>query len=176
MTAPPPIATARLDLHPLPLPLIEAVLASDLTSVRTLASFPVEARTFDGDEHVLGLRREQLLADPSELPWLFRAAVLRETGAVVARIGFHAPPDAAGVVEIGYRVDEPFRRRGLASEMLDAMLRWASANGATTCLGSTSPDNLASRAVLTNRGFVRTGEQWDELDGLEWVYSLALTR
>lgn len=168
------ISTQRLDLHPVPLPLIEALLAGDLASACSLAPFRVDEQTFEGDEYVLSLRRAQLRADPTELPWLYRAAVLRETGEVVARGGFHAPPDAHGAVEIGYRVQPAWRRQGLATELAAGLIGWGSAQGAARCLASTAPDNAASQAVLARLGFVRTGEQMDEVDGLEWVYALEL--
>ncbi len=170
------LSTPRLDLHPLPLPLIDALLEGDLDRARALAPFPIAAEDFEGDEYVLGLRQTQLRADPSELPWLYRAAVSRETGRVVARCGFHAPPDADGMVELGYRVQPRWRRQGIATELATGMLAWAAEQGATTCVASTTPDNVASQAVLARLGFVRTGEWMDEVDGLEWVYALELVR
>lgn len=168
------LRTRRLDLHPLPLPLLEALLAGDVETARRLAPFALDETTFAGDGYVLRLRRDQLRADPAELPWLYRAAVLRTTGEVVARGGFHAPPDADGTVELGYRVASAHRRQGLATELAAGLLDFAREQGATRCLGSTAPDNLASQAVLARLGFVRTGDQVDEVDGLEWVFALEL--
>lgn len=170
------LSTPRLDLHPVPLPLIEALLAGDLSAARGLAPYPISVQTFAGDGYVLGLRQTQLRADPSELPWLYRAAVLRSSGEVVARCGFHAPPDPAGMVELGYRVQPAWRGQGLATELATALLGWARSRGAARCVASTTPDNLASQAVLAKLGFVRTGEWMDEVDGLEWVYTLELVR
>ncbi len=168
------IATTRLDLHPLTLPLIEAVLAGDLVRTQRHAPYPVDATTFADDGHVLGLRRTQLLADPSEEPWLYRTAVLRQTGRVVGRIGFHAPPDEAGTVEIGYAVAEPERGRGYAVEMTEGLLTWGRRRGARRCLASVRPDNAPSLAIVARLGFVRTGQQIDEVDGLEWVFTKRL--
>jgi ribosomal-protein-alanine N-acetyltransferase len=169
------IATPRLDLLPLSPPLVAALVAGDVEVARSLAPFPMDASTFDGDAHVLSLRHAQLTADPTEEPWLLRAAVLRESGEVVGKVGFHAPPAADGGVEIGYRVTPSYRRQGLASEMSVALIRWAAEQGATSCLASIRPDNVPSLAVATKLGFVRTGEQMDEIDGLEWVFTLPLT-
>lgn len=168
------ITTRRLELHPLPLPVIEALLDGDLARVREQVPYDVDEQTFAGDDYVLRLRQTQLRADPTELPWLYRAAVLRGTREVVARAGFHAPPDAEGSLEIGYRVQPSWRRQGLATELAAGLLHWAREQGAVQCLASTAPDNLASQAVLARLGFVRTGEAMDEVDGLEWVYALAL--
>jgi len=168
------ISTEHLDLHPLPLPLIDALLAGEMAAAQALAPYPIANATFSGDEYVLRLRRAQLQADPTELPWLYRAAVLRETGVVVARAGFHTPPDADGTVEIGYRVLPQWRRQGLATELAVGLIGWAREQGALRCLASTGPGNAASQAVLARLGFVRTGQQMDDVDGLELVFTLEL--
>ena len=117
----------------------------------------------------------QLLADPTEEPWLLRAVVPHGSREVVARIGFHAPPDPEGVVEVGYTVRPDRRRQGIATEVLEGMLRWARDQGATACLASVSPGNTASLATIARFGFVKVGEHIDEEDGLEHVYRLGLT-
>ena len=168
------VSTPRLDLLTLPPPLVAAVVAQDLGTARALAPFPIDDGTFAGDEHVLALRHDQLTKDPTEEPWLYRVALLRETGRVVGRVGFHAPPAADGSVEIGYSVAPAYRGQGLATEMAIGLIRWGAANGATTCIASVRPDNAPSLAVINRLGFVRTGEQMDEIDGLEWVFELPL--
>lgn len=168
------VETERLVLHPLTLPLIDAVLDDDLARAQELAPFPLDATTFAADRCTLQLRQVQLRADPAEEPWLYRAAVSRADGTVVARIGFHAPPDATGTVEVGYSVHPDHRRQGLATEMAAALIAWGQERGVCSVLASTSPDNLASQGVIARLGFVRTGEQMDEVDGLEWVYTLHL--
>lgn len=175
MTADPDVVrTERLDLVPLTLPLIDALLARDIALAAGLAPFALDDTTFAGDDYVLTLRQGQLRADPSEQPWLYRAAVARADGAVVGKAGFHSPPDQEGTVEIGYRVAPAFRRQGYATEMAAGLIAWARARGAKRCLASTSPDNVASQTIIARLGFIRTGEQLDEVDGLEWVYTLEL--
>ncbi len=161
---------------PLSPALVAALVAGDLEQAQRLAPFPVTADTFADDAYVLGLRHAQLTADPAEEPWLYRAAVSRETGEVVARIGFHAPPDAEGTVEVGYTVQPEHRRQGLAVEMCRALIAWGAEHGAVRVLASVRPDNAASLAVVHRLGFVKTGEELDDVDGLEWVHTLELTR
>lgn len=161
-------------LHALPAPLVHALVQQDWAAADHLAPFPVDASTFEGDEHVLALRSAQLTADPSEEPWLLHAAVLRETGQVVGKVGFHAPPDADGAVEIGYRVTPSYRGQGLATEMAIGLMRWGAEHGARSCIASVRPDNAPSLAIIDKLGFVRTGEQIDEIDGLEWIFTLDL--
>ena len=169
-----PLETPRLDLHELTPELIGAVLAGELERAARLAAYPIDDTTFEGDAYVLRLRLGQLERDPAEQPWLYRAAVLRETGRVVGRAGFHAPPDAEGTVEIGYSTHPAHRRQGFAREMAVGLLRWAAERGAARCLASVRPDNAPSLALVRGLGFVRTGEQLDELDGLEWIFTLEL--
>lgn len=35
---------------------------------------------------------------------------------------------------------------------------------------SVAPDNARSQNLIHKLGFVKIGEQWDEEDGLEWVF------
>ena len=168
------VTTRRLRLVPLPLPLIDALLAGDAERSKALAPFALDATTFAGDRYVLELRKAQLEADPSEEPWLYRAAVDLATGQVAGRIGFHAAPDREGMVEVGYGVAPDRRRQGLATEMATGLIAWAHGQGVRRVLASTQPDNLASQGVIDRLGFVRTGEQIDPVDGLEWVYTLEL--
>lgn len=167
------VRSDRLDLVPLELPVIDALLAGDLERARSLTGLPIDQATFADDDHVLRLRRDQLRADPAELPWLLRAVVERSTGEVVGRVGFHAPP-VDGTVEIGYAVAPAHRRRGIAVEAATALIGMARERGARRCLASFSPGNDASRAVLARLGFAHVGEQLDEIDGLEEVHALAL--
>jgi ribosomal-protein-alanine N-acetyltransferase len=169
------VSTPRLELVPLSPQLVAALVTGDLVTARGLASFRIEDETFAGDEHVLGLRHRQLQKDPSEAPWLFRPGVHRETGSVVGKVGFHAPPDADGAVEIGYRVATAYRRQGFAHEMAVGMLRWAAEQGARTAIASVRPDNTPSLRIIERLGFERTGEQMDDIDGLEWVFQGSLT-
>ncbi|GAC1439498.1 MAG: hypothetical protein NVSMB55_01150 [Mycobacteriales bacterium] len=168
------VTTPRLDLISLSPALVTALVGSDLDRARELADFPIQDDSFQADAHVLELRHAQLTANPAEEPWLLRAAVLRETATVVGKVGFHAPPAPDGSVEIGYRVTPRYHRQGLAIEMAVAMIRWAGAHGATSCIASVRPDNTPSLRLIAGLGFERTGEHIDEIDGLEWIFALAL--
>jgi SAM-dependent methyltransferase len=75
------------------------------------------------------------------------------------------------MVEVAYSVDPAHRRQGYATAMLRAALAWAAEDPAVkTVRASISPDNAASLATAAKLGFVRTGEQWDDEDGLELVF------
>jgi [ribosomal protein S5]-alanine N-acetyltransferase len=167
------ITTPRLKLVPLRPGLLRAIVTGDLAEVERQLGAPVGAGWEQG---VPAERRlPQLAADPSEQPWLVRAVLAAAPGRVVGSIGFHAPPDDQGRVEIGYDIVAAERRKGYAREAVDALLEFAWATGhARSCVASVSPHNAPSLALIRAFGFRRVGEQIDEIDGLEWVFERPL--
>ena len=116
-------------------------------------------------------RLSQLDADPSIRQWLGRVMVLADDSGVrhvVGSIGFHGPPDDQGRLEVGYRVEPSYRRRGLAREAVTAMFDWAaSEHGIHRFVASISPTNEPSLRLTAGLGFIETGSHMDEIDGLE---------
>lgn len=89
----------------------------------------------------------------------------------VGLAGFHAAPDAAGMVEVGYRIDYEFRRRGYARRALEILLFVAHQHpDVKTVRATISPDNAASLALIGSYPFVENGEQWDDEDGREIIF------
>jgi RimJ/RimL family protein N-acetyltransferase len=82
---------------------------------------------------------------------------------VVGDIGFHGPPDAEGVIEIGYGIAPKFRGRGIASHALRLLSAWALKQpDVAAIVARTEVDYEASRRVLEMAGF-----QWiDARDGV----------
>jgi ribosomal-protein-alanine N-acetyltransferase len=130
---------------------------------------------FLADTWLWSLRLGQLIGEPDQAPWLIRAILARPAGIVVGHAGFHGPPDADGMVEVGYEVMPAHRRRGYARATLNALLDYACVHGARTARASISPDNAASLALVASAGFARTGEHWDEIDGRELEFERRLT-
>jgi ribosomal-protein-alanine N-acetyltransferase len=169
------IITERLELHTLAPAVVAALARGDIAAAQAQETpYRLDERAYSLDPYVLRLRHAQLLADPREEDWLYRAATLRGAREIIGYVGFHSAPDAKGVVEIGYRTAERHRRRGFALEMARAVIGWAARQGVLRCLASVRPDNDASLATIARLGFVRIGEQIDEIDGLEWVHALDL--
>jgi len=116
-------------------------------------------------------RVEQLARSADDLDWITRVIVDDDLGQAVGIAGFHGPPDEQGMVEIGYRVDEPLRRQGYARAALEALLAAAARDPAVVTVRATiSPENVASRSLVEQYAFERVGEQWDDEDGLEVVF------
>lgn len=120
-------------------------------------------------------RINQIAAGTATPRWLTRAAVAEPEGVVVGYGGFHGPPSPAGTVELGYSVAPAHRRRGCARAMLTELMRQAAAEVAVRTVRVTiSPENTASLATISGFGFVEVGEQWDDEDGLELVFEVAV--
>jgi [ribosomal protein S5]-alanine N-acetyltransferase len=173
----PTISAARLDLVSLSPDAVEAFLEGRLGEAATLVGGSVPPGwPDDEDERFLRVRLAQMQEKPETQRWLVRALVLREEAAMAGHAGFHGPPGAHGLasdaVELGYTVFPPYRGRGLATETARALMDWAGAQGVRSFVGSVAPGNDASLAILRKLGFVHTGEQWDEEDGLELVFEL----
>ena len=77
----------------------------------------------------------------------------------------------AGALEVGYTIFEAYRGRGYATEAVAALIAWAGhEHGVLHFFAAVAPDNAPSLAVVARLGFVRSGEQWDDEDGLEHVF------
>lgn len=168
----PTIRTQRLELISMSAPYMEALIAGSTAPTDDIDAVMPRALA-EGLEDFIRYRLAQLAADPSILEWLGRAMVWTDpegTRRVVGIIGFHGPPDSQSRLEIGYRVDTGHRRRGYAREAVRAMFDWAAAeHGIRRFIASVSPTNEPSLNLVRSLGFEQTGEQMDEVDGLELV-------
>ncbi|HET6938018.1 MAG TPA: GNAT family protein [Nocardioides sp.] len=153
---------------------LAALAAGDLAAAVELTGLPLTPYTVSEERIGVWQRRAtQVVETPEDLPWVTGVLVDDETGAVVGAAGFHAAPDADGMVEVGYGVDPTFRRRGYARAALMLMIDRARADPSARVFRVTvSPDNTASLGLVAQLPFVEVGEQWDEEDGLETIFEL----
>ncbi len=153
---------------------MEALRARDYDAAEREIGAAVPRDMADDLKDFIEFRLGDLAADPTILEWLGRAMVLADadgTRQVIGSIGFHGPPDDSGRLEVGYRVEAAFRRRGFAMEAVRALFDWARRRrGITRFRASVAPDNVASRALIARFGFREVGSQMDEIDGLELVF------
>jgi RimJ/RimL family protein N-acetyltransferase len=170
-----PIRTPRLSL----VPLLEGTLAALVRGDREEASraqgveLPEGFLAPDGsDAFFLRVQLERVRADPDHRDWCGRLIIRLADGAVVGRCGFHGPPWAVGRAEIGYTVLPAWRGQGFATEAAAALVAWGFDQGEATVFATVAPANLASLAVVRKLGFVETGSQIDDIDGLELVFEL----
>ncbi|TYP89745.1 RimJ/RimL family protein N-acetyltransferase [Blastococcus xanthinilyticus] len=153
---------------------LRALADGDLAAAQAAAPVPLTPYLAGAEcRWVWRIRAEQVVADPASARWVTRVVRDPERELTVGRAGFHGPPDASGMVEVGYSIDPAHRRQGYARAALRALLAWAADEPAvTTVRASVAPANVASRDLVLGAGFVVVGEQIDEEDGLEIVHEV----
>ncbi len=155
------IETTRLRLIPATVALARAELGDRDGFGRMLgadvpANWPPESAA-----DALPLFLEWLEAAPDRVGWFGWYALARDLGEVspvlIGSGGFLGPP-RDGAVEIGYSVLPQYQRRGYATEMVGALVRWSlGQTGVTRVVAETELANPASERVLANAGFAAAG-------------------
>lgn len=163
------IQTERLDL-PLLTPAQLKALANGEPPTG-LEATPTQ-EWLDDIQRLADRRLGQIGEHPHDAPWLLRAIVVRVGDRpAIGHINFHGPPDERGVPEVGYSLLPEFRGKGYAIEAVRGLFDWArTEHGVTRFRASIGPDNERSQHLVGKLGFARIGEQWDEEDGLEWIF------
>jgi RimJ/RimL family protein N-acetyltransferase len=154
---------------------LRALAEGDLASANAAAAIPLTPYFAGPEWRGLWRRRStQVLDDPDSAPWITGVVWDVPRQLAVGRAGFHGPPDPAGMIEVGYAIDPAHRRQGYARAALVTLLdRAAHEPAVRTVRATVSPDNVASRNLILQYGFVEVGEQWDDEDGLEVVYEVS---
>ena len=169
------IRTERVELVSMSLAFMQALVAGDLDTAAHEMGADLPADLAEDLRNFLNYRIPDLEADPSRQPWLGRGIILSHPSGrleLIGTIGFHNAPDETGRVEIGYRIEPAFRRRGIATECVRALLAWAETQGVHRFRASVAPGNVASLAIIRSFGFHQVGVQMDEIDGEELVFHL----
>jgi RimJ/RimL family protein N-acetyltransferase len=156
-------------------PVFRALADGDLAAANAVSPVPLSAYLAGPEcRRVWQLRREQTVQDPANAQWVTGVIWDERRQVAVGRAGYHGPPDASGMVELGYAVDPAYRRRGYARAALEALLQRAAREPRVHTVRVTiSPDNVASHQLAAQYGFTEVGEQWDDEDGLEVIYEVS---
>jgi ribosomal-protein-alanine N-acetyltransferase len=169
-------STERLDLVPITLPMVEAVLAGDRGRAETIvgAEFPID---WPGEQLIaraFPYSLEKIRLDPPRRLWGDRLLVTRSgPRRVVGSVVFHGePPD--GIAEVGYGVEEASQGMGYATEGTRACVEWALAQPAIRAVTATTfPWNRASLRVIEKVGMRRIDTREHETLGELWVFGVA---
>ena len=168
------ITTKRLQLHTV-LPDEYLLLQKDLAhpDLWHKRGFTDSIKFFAPNPNPLEYRAPKIAANREWAKYLLRVAVLRDNPIIIASAGFHAAPDATGMVEIGFGVDKAYQNLGYGQEVLNSMWSWIIDDPQVKTLRYTvSPENKVSQHIIKKLGFKLVGEQIDEKDGLEQIYEL----
>jgi [ribosomal protein S5]-alanine N-acetyltransferase len=157
------IKTSRLELTAATIELSEAELNdrdkfSKLLDTTIPNNWPPETAT-----DALPWFLDILKKNPEWVGWLTWYAVLTNENTLVGGAGFKGAPNTAGMVEIGYSVLPEYQKRGIASEIVEALCKWAFEHDSVKCIeAETVPDNSGSLKVLSKNGFEFIGAGSEE--------------
>jgi GNAT superfamily N-acetyltransferase len=176
------IESPRLRLVPMGAAVLRKLRDGDIRGADALVGASGFDRLDDGPRWI-GLRLSQIESNPALETRLMRAIVLRDANVIAGHIGFHAEPDAPYLIEIGlrgleigYTVHEPYRRQGIATEAVRAMIEWAqTVHGVDSFVASISPANTPSLRLVRRLGFQKVSSHVDDVDGPEDIYVLFTT-
>lgn len=99
-----------------------------------------------------------MLSLPGCEEWGTEWEIRLKAGSEIGGICFKGAPNADGMAEIGYGIDEAYRRQGYATEAVSALVRWAlEQKGVRLITAQTEANNLSSQRVLLKNDFVQEG-------------------
>ncbi len=162
------LRTARLELVPITLSLVEAVMADDCASVERLAGarFPGKWPGRSLIERAFSVSVERVRANPSLRLWgdrLMITPTVEGERIIVGSVVFHGAPDPDGVVEIAYGVEPSSQGKGYGGEATCAMVEWALEQPEVRAVtASTFPWHTSSVKIIRRAGMEHSG--WREHD------------
>jgi [ribosomal protein S5]-alanine N-acetyltransferase len=150
----PALVTDRLRLVPITLDAILAVIDHDKARAEALvgAAFPA---SWPSDELLVSgfpYARDAIVADPTTRLWGDSLVLLKDDPKVIGSVVFHGHP-SDGVAEVGYAIQDTYRKNGFAVEATRACVDWALAqHGISAVQATTFEWHLASLGVIRGIG------------------------
>jgi ribosomal-protein-alanine N-acetyltransferase len=179
MTTPtPPLATARLDLMPMSVAIVEAVMRGRRDDAERLVGARMPERWPNREliERAFTASLEAITADPEVRLWGDRVMIVRQTPdepgpRVVGSVVFHGLPGDDGLAEIAYGVEEASQGQGYATEAVAASLEWALGHARVRAVqAATFGWHRPSIRVIEKVGMVHIGTRDHETMGELLVY------
>ncbi|MGD0675407.1 MAG: GNAT family protein [Polyangiaceae bacterium] len=170
------LRTARLNLLPMTMAMVEAVLLGHREEAERLARASMPERWPNPAliERAFSMSLESIRAQPSERLWGARVMVFgRDAGErrVIGSVVFRGQPAEDGLAEIAYGVEEGSQGRGYATEAVGACVGWAlEEGGARVVQATTFAWHHASIRVLEKVGMARAGTRDHDTMGEMIVY------
>jgi RimJ/RimL family protein N-acetyltransferase len=155
------IDTERLVIKPLTPEQLRKYIMAD-NSLELELNLNPAARTISPELRE-ALERDILpnLSDPCKnyLFYTLWTIILKEDNKIIGDLCFCGEPNADGEVEIGYGTYKEYRKRGLMTEAVGEMIKWAKKQSAIKAItASTEKSNIDSHSVLVRNNFTKSGE------------------
>lgn len=120
----------------------------------------------------IGASYEAFKTFNSDPPWTGYFIILKSENKLIGTCGYKGKPDNSHCVEIGYEIDAPYRRRGLATQAAKGLIDLAFSQNVLGVKAHTLAEENASVNVLRKCNFTFTGEVNDPADGKLWSWFL----
>ncbi len=149
------------------------MVATERMLIFPISNEEIEKRVWEETDAEMKQAFQNMLAGCREKPdqrvwyaiWLMQ---LKNSKQAVGDICFKGLNDN-GSVEIGYGIKKEYEGKGLMTEAVTAMAKWASnQTGVSYVEAETDPDNVASQRVLQKAGFLPNGEIGEEGPRFMW--------
>jgi RimJ/RimL family protein N-acetyltransferase len=173
----PALLTERLELVPVTLELVEAVLRNERGRAERLVGARLPDR-WPGEQLIARAftpSLEATRADPERRLWGDSILITRDDDRrVVGSVIFHGRPDGDGIAEVGYGVEESSQGRGYATEGTRACIEWAlGQSGVVAVRAVTFPWHVASLRVIQKCGMAQVDTREHAMLGEMLVFERA---
>jgi [ribosomal protein S5]-alanine N-acetyltransferase len=164
------LRTARLDLVPMTIAMVEAVMLGRREDAERLVAARMPARWPNPElvERAFTASLEAIRARPEVRLWGDRVLIARGPegdARVVGSVVFHGRPDD-GIAEIAYGVEEASQSQGYATEAVNASVAWAlDEPGVSAVQAATFAWHRPSLRVIEKVGMSRVGTREHETLG-----------
>lgn len=160
------LLTDRLELVPMTLAIVEAVMAGRREEAEAHLSAPLPA-AWPGRaliERAFSASIERIREDPLTRLWGDRVMIARlGPRRVIGSVVFHGAPGEDGIVEVAYGVEQESQQQGYATEATSASVEWALSQPGVRAVRATTPTwHRPSRRVLEKCGFLLVGSRESE--------------
>jgi RimJ/RimL family protein N-acetyltransferase len=172
--------TVRLELLPMSVAMVEAVLEGRREAAESFARASMPARWPNREliERAFSTSLEEIRAAPERRLWGARVMIAGggrggdgDARRVIGSVVFRSAPDDEGGLEIAYGVDDANQGRGYATEGVGASVEWALTHAEVTAVRATTFGwHRASVRVLEKVGMVIVGSREHETMGEMLVY------
>jgi len=160
------LLTPRLELVPITVPIVEAVMRGDRALTEDLVGAPLPS-AWPGRaliERAFSAKLDLIQASPDVRLWGDRVMLARVgPRRVIGSVVFHGAPGEDGFVEVAYGVEQDSQQQGYATEAVRISVEWALSQEGVRAVRATTPTwHTPSRRVLEKCGFRVTGSSESE--------------